>query len=113
HPGLGLLQDVIALLVVACERLHLDGLVFVPAYYHTAAQGKRLLRFLSPEHEGLFQALEAALAPFPLTEATAAFEAGRVVDAATGQGFRWQPMAMVLPVTDRLPQQPMAPGYER
>jgi len=113
HPGLGLLQDVIALLVVACERLHLDGLVFVPAYYHTAAQGKRLLRFLSPEHEGLFQAIQAALAPFPLDEATAAFEEGRVVDAATGQVFRWQPMAMVLPVTDRLQQQLMAPDYER
>ena len=36
HPGLGLLADVIALLIVACDRLQLGGLLFVPAHYHTA-----------------------------------------------------------------------------
>lgn len=29
-PGLGMLYDVFAMLGVACERLHLDGLSFVP-----------------------------------------------------------------------------------
>jgi hypothetical protein len=109
-PGLGLLQDVVALLVVACERLHLDGILFVPAHYHTAAQGKRLLRFLSPEHEGLFNALQAALAPFPLAEASAAVERGRVVDAA-GAVFAWRPMEMVLPVSERLKERLAAPEY--
>jgi acetoin utilization deacetylase AcuC-like enzyme len=110
-PGLGLLQDVMALLVVTCERLHLDGILFVPAHYHTAAQGKRLLRFLSPEHEGLFNALQAALAPFPLAEASAAIERGRVVDAATGAAFAWRPMTMVLPVSERLQDRLAAPEY--
>ncbi|HEV7517251.1 MAG TPA: histone deacetylase [Thermoanaerobaculia bacterium] len=111
-PGLGLLPDVMALLVVAGERLHLDGVIFVPAHYHTAAQGRRILGFLSPEHEGLFRALAAALAPFPLAEATAAVEEGRVVDAATGKVLDWQPMAMVLPITGRLRERLADPGYE-
>jgi acetoin utilization deacetylase AcuC-like enzyme len=112
-PGLGLLPDVTALLVVACERLHLDGLIFVPAHYHTAAQGRRILRFLSPAHEGLFRALAAALAPFPLAEATAAVEEGRVVDAATGEVLAWQPMPMVLPVAERLKVELEGEVYER
>ncbi|MEA2695310.1 MAG: hypothetical protein QOJ16_4697, partial [Acidobacteriota bacterium] len=111
-PGLGLLPDVTALLVVACERLRLDGLVFVPAHYHTAAQGRRILRFLSPEHEGLFRALQAALAPFPLAEAAAAVEEGRVVDAATGEALAWPPMLMVLPVAERLKAKLEGEDYE-
>jgi hypothetical protein len=111
-PGLGLLPDVTALLVVACERLHLDGLVFVPAHYHTAAQGRRILRFLSPGHEGLFRALQAALTPFPLAEASAAVEEGRVVDAATGEALAWPPMLMVLPVAERLKAKLEGEDYE-
>lgn len=112
-PGLGLLHDVMALLVVACERLHLDGLVFVPAHYHTAAQGRRLLRFLAPGDEGLFRALAAALAPLSLTEAAQAVEEGRVVDAATGEPRRWRPMPMVLPVSERLQERVTGEEYER
>jgi hypothetical protein len=111
-PGLGLLHDVMALFVVACERLHLDGLVFVPAHYHTAAQGRRLLRFLSPEHEGLFRALETTLSPLSLAEAAAAVEEGRVIDEATGEPCRWQPMAMVLPVSERMQERVTGEAYE-
>ena len=111
-PGLGLLPDVMALMVVACERLHLDGVLFVPAHFHTAAQGRRILSFLSPEDEGLFRALQAALAPFPLAVATAAVEEGRVVDAATGEVLAWPPMPMVLPVTDRLRAKIAGADYE-
>jgi acetoin utilization deacetylase AcuC-like enzyme len=111
-PGLGLLSDLMALMVVACERLHLDGVLFVPAHYHTAAQGRRLLAFLSPEHEGLFRALQAALSPFPLAVATAAVEEGRVVDAMTGEVFAWPALPMVLPVADRLRARLTGAGYE-
>jgi acetoin utilization deacetylase AcuC-like enzyme len=101
HPGLGMLQDIMALLVLACDRLQLDGLLFVPSHFHTIAQGKNL-RFLSPEDEGLIRAVRAALDGLPLTEASAAVIEGRVVDAQTGQPFEWTPRPMVLPVTERL-----------
>lgn len=113
HPGLGLLQDVSALLLLACERLQLDGLLFVPSHYHLASQGKRWLRFLDPEHEGLFRSLAAALHGLPLAEATNAVVAGRVTDAATGERFSWRPMAMVLPVTAALHERVSGDDYER
>lgn len=112
-PGLGVSQDIIALLILACDRLQLDGLLFVPAHYHTASQGRKNLRFLDPEDEGLFRALEEPFHGLRLWEATGAIEGQRVVDAATGQPFPWRPMPMVLPVTDRLRARVEGEEYER
>ncbi len=102
HPGLGISQDVVALLILACDRLQLDGLVFVPAHYHSASQGRKWLRFLAPRDEGVFRALREALHGLPLSEATRVVDEKRVVDARTGEPFVWRPMPMVMPVTDRL-----------
>ncbi len=105
HPGLGMLRDVIALLVVACERRQLDGVLWVPAHFHTAAQGRRAGSFLHPEDEGTFRALERAVAGLPLPAAAFAVEQGRVIDDATGAPFAWRPMPVVVPVSDRLRRQ--------
>jgi acetoin utilization deacetylase AcuC-like enzyme len=101
HPGLGMSQDIVALLILACDRLQLDGLVFVPAYYHSASQSRKWLRFLDPHDEGMFQALQEALHGLPLSEAARAVTEKRMVDATTGEPFVWHPMPMGLPVTDR------------
>jgi acetoin utilization deacetylase AcuC-like enzyme len=102
YPGLGLLTDIIALLIVACDRLQLDGLLFVPSHFHTASQGRKHLRFVHPEHDGLIRALDKALAGLNLAEATNAVATQRVVDARTGRKFEWRPMPMVLPVSTAL-----------
>jgi len=113
HPGLGMSQDVAALLVLACDRLQLDGLLFVPSHYHTASQGRKTLRFLNPEHEGLFRALRAALRDLSLAAASQAIEERRVVDAATGEPFVWPTLPMALPVTARVSGLVEGEEYER
>lgn len=113
HPGLGVLPDVMALLIVSCDRLGLDGLLFVPAHYHTACQGRKYLRFLSPEDEAFMRALEKALAAIPLPEATHAVEQRRVVNARTGRFVTWRSMPMVFPVTDRLKERISGEEFER
>ncbi len=55
HPGLGLLDDVVALLIVACDRLHLDGLVFVPSQFHIAAYGRSHMKFVKPATQQRFE----------------------------------------------------------
>jgi len=104
HPGLGMLADVAALLSVACERLHLDGLVFVPSNYHVAAYGRGLLRFFKPSTRARFEALQELFdqAGIALPEATRAIAEGRVVNADTGEVFKWRPEPMLLPVSERL-----------
>jgi acetoin utilization deacetylase AcuC-like enzyme len=113
HPGLGMLRDVIALLVVACERRQLDGVLWVPAHFHTAAQGRRAGSFLHPEDEGTFRALERAVAGLPLPVAAFAVEQGRVIDDATGAPFVWRPMPVVVPVSDRLRRQLAGEEHQR
>ena len=113
HPGLGISQDIIALLILACDRLQLDGLVFVPAHFHTASQGRKWLRFLDPQVEGVFRALRDALHGLPLSEATRAVDEKRVVDDRTGEPFIWRPAPMVMPVTDRLRTLVESEEYER
>jgi acetoin utilization deacetylase AcuC-like enzyme len=102
HPGLGMLKDVVSMLVVLCERLGLDGIVFSPSHYHLAAQSPRLLRFLDPADEARFRAMRALLGALPLAEAARAVEAGRIVDDRTGESLRWRPAPMVVAVSERM-----------
>lgn len=102
HPGLGLLNDAVAMLRVACERLHLDGLAFVPSAYHIAAYGKGRLEFVDPESRASFQALLELFADVPLAAATRAVAEARVIDIDTGEPFVWKPAPMILPVSRSL-----------
>lgn len=112
HPGLGLLHDAVALYVVVCERLELDGVAFVPSHYHLAAQGNRYLHFLEPEAQARFEALREILEPLGLGEASRVLDEGRVRDAATGESVAWVPAPMLLPVSERLGKR-FGEAYER
>ena len=113
HPGLGILREIIALLVLACDRLQLDGLVVVPSHYHVAVKSRKALRFLEPATEGLYRSLQQALRDLSLAAATEALGAGRVVDARTGKPFAWSPAPMVFPVSERFRAQMESEAYER
>ncbi len=102
HPGLSLLRDVVALLVLICDRLRLDGVVFVPAHYHIARQSYPFAHFLEPADEGRFLALDALLEGIPFPEAAQLVADGKVRDTTTGKPFEWQPVPMVIAVSARL-----------
>lgn len=112
HPGLGLLKEIFGWLVLVCEILELDGLYYSPSSYHVAAQSRQLVRFLHPEHEARYRALETALANMDLAAASRALADGRVVDAASGQPVPWEGYPMVLPVSDRLHDRVFGDEYE-
>jgi len=113
HPGLGMLGEVAAWLLVICETLDLDGVVFEPAHYYTAALGQHRLRFLEPEDQARFEALREAVAGMSLADADRAIADGLVVDAETGEPVRWRPAPMVVPVSGRLKALVGGPSYER
>lgn len=104
HPGLGLLRDIVAWLVVLCERLQVDGLAFKPAEYYMAVLGRHHMRFLDPVARRRFDALRAVLGHLSLEEASRALEQRRVIDEATGAVVRWEPSVQVYPVSPRLRQ---------
>jgi len=109
HPGLGLLRDVMAWLVVLCGELGLDGLMFRPAGYFVATFGSR---FLDPLRQARLEAMRRALSSLRLVEATRAVEEGRVVNAGTGAVVPWEPAPMVIPVSPRLRDRVEGAEYE-
>ncbi len=112
HPGLGMLRELFGWMVVICETLELDGLFFYPSQYHLAALSHRYARFLHPDHEASYRALERLLAGLPLHQAAAALAEGRIVRAAMGEPLRWEPYPLIIPVSPRLKQQVSSPEYE-
>lgn len=112
YPGLGMFADVLAMQVVVCERLGLDGIVVVPAHYHVAAQWRHNLRFLDPAVEGRFRALDEALAGRDLGERVRLIEARRVRHRDTDEPCIYEPAVMVHPVSERLDGLVHEPDYE-
>jgi acetoin utilization deacetylase AcuC-like enzyme len=112
HPGLGLLRDFMGWLVVVCEAHGLDGVFFVAAHYHVAMQSRRLVRPLRPVDEARLRAITAAVEGLSLPQATSAVDTGRLVDAHGGQPVVWEPVATVLPVSERLLALVSGPAYE-
>jgi acetoin utilization deacetylase AcuC-like enzyme len=109
HPGLGLLRDVMAWLVVLCGELGLEGLMYMPAGYFVATFGSR---FIDPARQARLEAMRRALAGLRLVDATRAVEEGRVVNAATGAAVPWEPAPMVIPVSPRLREMVEGPAYD-
>ncbi len=106
YPGLGLLRDVTAMLVVLCERLDLDGLTFLPAHFHMAELAREAAVFWDPAAATDHAAVRAALEGLRLVEMDRAVVAGEVVAAGTGEPYAFIPARMVVPVSARLQADP-------
>lgn len=102
HPGLGLFDEVVALLIIACERVGLAGLLVTPSQYHLAVQWQKRLRFVDPRAAARMRAIREAMPGMSLTDAALALAAGRVVDDRTGEACSYEPAAMVFPLSDEL-----------
>lgn len=100
HPGLGVLRQVIGMLLMCCERLKFDGLVFRPAHYHVGVLARTWLRFVDPRVEGRFLALQEIMEGMTLSEASSIVHAGGVRDKDTGETVSWDSELMVLPVSE-------------
>jgi len=106
YPGLGLLRDVTAMLLVMCERLELDGLTFLPAHFHMAEIAREVAVFWDPADAARHAAVRAALQGLRLVEMDRAVRRGEVVEAATGRPYAFTPARMVIPVSERLRAEP-------
>jgi len=113
HPGLGMLKEVFSWLVVVAELLELDGIGYVASTYHVAAQSRRLVAFVDPEHEAWMRALETLFDDVPLAEASRLVADRKVIIEATGEPLEWRGYAVVLPVSDRLKARVSGDDYER
>jgi acetoin utilization deacetylase AcuC-like enzyme len=87
-PGLGLAREAGTMLARMAVRLGLGGVVFRPAYFHTAYAARHEFAFVDPERQGRFEALVRDLAHVPLLEATNLVAEGRIL--MDGRPYAWE-----------------------
>jgi hypothetical protein len=105
HPGLGLGRQLYSRVLGWAEAWGKDGLVNVPTYFHNAKFYAPPFAFLAAAEQGRFEALCRDLAGGPqpnsrlvagaVADASAALEAGRVVEVGTGEPVTWSPGDML------------------
>jgi len=95
YPGLGLGRQLYTRVLGWAAQWGKDALVNVPAYFHNAKFYTPPFAFLSAAEQGRFEALCRDLAEVPVAGASAALQAGRVLDVATGEPVTWSPGDMV------------------
>lgn len=102
HPGLGVGEELMHMLVRAAKRLELDGVVNHPSRYHIAFIGGGQFFFMDPEIQGRFDALREALGSLDLSEAAWMMERGEVLWSDDNSPVQWEPEDCVVPTSDRL-----------
>lgn len=104
-PGLGLASEAIHLLERVVDRLGLDGIVYRPAWYHTARMAIPPFQFESIEEQARFDALARDLGHLPLAEISRQIGDGRV--ACNEEPFSW-PAAPIVHLQEPEPHDPAA-----
>lgn len=87
-PGLGLAREAGSMLARMAIRLGLGGVVWRPAFFHTAYTARHEFHFVDPERQGRFEALLRDLHDMKLRELTEALAQGRVL--MDGQPYAWE-----------------------
>ncbi|MBP1642062.1 MAG: histone deacetylase superfamily [Acidobacteria bacterium] len=111
HPGLGMLRETMAALVLVCDRLKLDGIGVAAAHFHPAANSPGEMRLLDPAEAALFRSMVEAVRGRPAREACLAVERDGLVDEETGERVAWRPFNMIFPVSARLREWFERPEY--
>jgi acetoin utilization deacetylase AcuC-like enzyme len=111
HPGLGMLRETMAALVLVCDRLKLDGMVIAASRYYPAAAAHGEMVCLEPAEEGLLVSMLEALGELSLPVAAELAEEGALVDVETGEPVVWRPLTMVYPVSAALRAHFEQPDY--
>lgn len=112
HPGLGLLREIFGFLVVLCETIGLDGVVFSPSHLHVAAVSHPHARFLNPEREALLRGLEELFVGVALDQASRTVEAGGVIDRIGNRPILWEGGGMVVPASTAMRAAVGSESYE-
>jgi len=91
-PGLGMAREAGALFAQVAQRLGLQGVSFVPAWYHTAWLALDRMSFDDPALHGRFLALTDLLRGLDLVEASRLVAEGGVWEA--GRPYHWTAATM-------------------
>ncbi|HEV7501514.1 MAG TPA: hypothetical protein VGQ33_15975 [Vicinamibacteria bacterium] len=113
HPGLGLGRQLYGRVLGWAAAWGKDGLVNVPAFFHNAKFYAPPFAFLAAAEQGRFEALCRDLAGQAVADASAALEAGRVVEVASGEPVTWSPGDMLAALSPPVREYLASPEHTR
>ena len=92
-PGLGLAREMGWVFMRIARRLGLQGVVYRPAWFHTAYTGRYHFVFVDSARQGRFEAMIRDLSNVHLVEVTKAAAEGRI--RMNGEPYTWEADEMV------------------
>lgn len=111
YPGLGGGKIALELIVMACRRLRLSGVLNVPEYFHNAQMYSKALKFVDPACEGKRQAIERdLLKENNLAAASWAIDLNCVRE--NGEPFKWFICEQLIPLHPQLKEYFQSKEYE-
>ncbi len=114
YPGLGLGDEVLALLILMGRHLRVDALLNVPQYYHTALMFNRRFHFLNPEMQATVQTITRDLwRRYRLSAIAWAIYYQCIVDESTSGYFVWKPEEQMVPIASRIRKYFTSAEYEQ
>ncbi|MCF7796260.1 MAG: hypothetical protein K9N11_01540 [Lentisphaeria bacterium] len=100
YPGLGIGDEVLALLIIMGRHLQVDGLLNVPQYYHTALMFSKRFNFINPQMQATVQTITRDLwKRHRLATIAWAIYYECLYDEFRGKYFVWEPEEQLIPVT--------------
>jgi hypothetical protein len=101
-PGLGLSTIVVELLMIACWRLRVAGLINSPGHYHNALLYSKIFYYLDPKIQAKLMVLKKTFKKMPLDKISWGIEWGCVKDVKADKIFSWMVGDQVVPLDDTL-----------
>ncbi len=102
YPGLGLSAIVVELLMIACWRLGVSGLINFPGHYHNAFLYSKIFYYLDPLAQAKLQVLKKNFKNLPIDKLSWGIEWGCVKDLKSNEIFNWMVGEQLVPLDDVL-----------
>lgn len=114
HPGLGLGDQIMELMIIMTKRLRLEGIVNKPHYFHTAFMFTKEFIFTNPRNQAILDAINKQLLSkynFYTVAWAAYFDC--IINAKTDQPLKWDPDYLILPLKKYLLKYFQSREYQR
>lgn len=103
HPGLGIGDRVMELVVIMTKRLSLEGIVNKPNFYHTAFMFTKEFTFTNPDNQAILHALSRDfLSQYSFYTLAWAIHFDCILNENDYSTFTWNPGYMILPISKDL-----------
>jgi hypothetical protein len=101
QPGLGMSKRIMDVLIFLGKRIHQDGLLAFPAFYHNAVLFSRHFRFINPDKEGEVLAIRRTFLHLPIKQLAWIVQLNCL---RTGEGavYEWRAEEQLLPMRPEL-----------